>query len=99
MELGRDVVGRSVADEANGRRVDRGESEKLTAASAGLPFRNLLAILQTRIKNIYGATENTGTAKVVTAGACPTEKLDRGHTVGPRNVVIEPGGIRKREWP
>jgi hypothetical protein len=99
MELGRDVVGRSVANESNGRRVDRRETEELTAASAGLPFGNFLAILQTRIKNIDGAAEDTGTAKVVTTSAGSAEKLDGSHTIGPRNVVIEPGGIRKCERP
>jgi hypothetical protein len=46
VKLWRDVIGIDIADKPNRSGMDRGKTEKLTATSAGFPFRNLLAVLK-----------------------------------------------------
>jgi hypothetical protein len=77
VELRGDMIRSHVADKPNGRRMGRRKPEKLSAASAGLPFWDFLAILEARIQDINGTSENASTAKIVATGPGTTENLDR----------------------
>ena len=49
--LGRNVAGRWIENETDGRGMMRRNAEILTSAGAGLPLGKLMAILETGVKN------------------------------------------------
>jgi hypothetical protein len=99
VELRGDVVSADIADQADRGGMGIRKPKELAAARPGFPFRDLLAILQAGIEHIDRAAKDTCATKIVTARACAAEELNRSHTVVPRNVVIEPGGVRQGKRP
>ena len=80
-------------------RMNRGKTKKLVTASVGLPFRNLLAILKMRIKDINRATKDTCTTEIIATSAGATEEFDGSKAIEFWSVIIEPAGIRERKGP
>jgi hypothetical protein len=99
VELWGDMVGGHIADKPNGRGMSRRKPEELSAASAGFPFGDFLAILEARIQNVHRTPENTSTPKIVATGTSTTEKLNRSKSVGLWDMIIEPGGVGQGKRP
>jgi hypothetical protein len=88
VELRGDMIRSHVADKPNGRRMGRRKPEKLSAASAGLPFWDFLAILEARIQDINGTSENASTVKIVAAGSSTAENFNRSKPIGLGDMIV-----------
>jgi hypothetical protein len=88
VELWGDMIRSHVADKPNGRRMGRRKPEKLSAASAGLPLWDFLAILKARIQDINGTSKNASTAKIVATGPGATENLNGSETIGLGDMIV-----------
>jgi hypothetical protein len=75
------------------------KTKELATAGARFPFGNFLSILKAWVQDINRASKDPSTSKIVTTGAGSTENLNRCKSVGFRNVVVQPSGIRKSKGP
>jgi hypothetical protein len=75
------------------------KAKELATVGTRFPFQNFLSVLEAGVQDIHRAPKDPSAAKVVATGASATEDLDGRKSIGLRDVVVEPGGVRESEGP